>query len=44
MTELFNGVATCITVDENSLFFELLALLLNHWLSLGVFCEELDDC
>ena len=44
MTESFNGGGTGITGDDNSLFFELLSLLLKHRLSWGVFCEELDDC
>ena len=44
MTESFNGGGTGITSDGNSLLFELLSFLLNHRLSLGVLCEELDDC
>ena len=43
MTESFNGVGTGITGDENSLMFQLLSLLLKHWLSRGVFYEELGD-
>ena len=44
MTESFNGGGTGITADDNSFLFELLYLLLKHRLSLGVFCEYLDDC
>ena len=44
MTESFNGWGTGITGDAKSLLFELLALLLQHRLSRGVFCEELDEC
>ena len=44
MTESLNGGGTGITSDGNSLLFELLSLLLKHWLSRGVFCEDLDDC
>ena len=44
MTESFNGGGTGITVDGNSFIFELLSFLLNHRLSRGVFCEDLDDC
>ena len=44
MNESFNGGGTCITVDGNLLLFEFLYLQLNHWLSRGVLCEELDDC
>ena len=44
MTESFNGVDTGITGDEKSFLFELLPLQLNHRLSQGVLCEELDDC
>ena len=44
MTELLNGGGKGITSDDNSLLFDLLSLLLKHWLSRGLFCEELDDC
>ena len=44
MTESFNEGGTGITGDDNLLLFELLSLLLNHRLSRGVLCEELDDC
>ena len=44
MNESFNGGGTGITGDERSLLFELLSLLLNHWLKRGVLCEYLDDC
>ena len=44
MTESFNGGGTGITGDDNSLLFELLALLLKHRLSQGVKYEELGDC
>ena len=44
MTELFHGGSIGITGDENSLLFDLLWLLLRHWLSRGVLCEELDYC
>ena len=44
MTKSFNGGGTCIIGDGKSLHFELLSLLLKHWLSLGVLCEDLDDC
>ena len=44
MTESFNGGGKVITSDEKSLLFELMYLLLKHRLSLGVFCEDLDDC
>ena len=30
--------------DDKPLLFELLSLILNHWLSRGLFYEELDDC
>ena len=43
MTELFNVGGTGITGDDNLLLFEWLSLLLNHWLSQGVFYEDLDD-
>ena len=38
MTELFNGVETYITSDDNSFLFEWLFLRLKHHLSRGVFC------
>ena len=44
MTESFHVVSIGITGDYNSLLFELLWLLLSHWLSQGVLCEYLDDC
>ena len=44
MTESFNGVGTGITVDGNSLLFEILPLLIKQELSLGVLYKELDDC
>ena len=44
MTESLNGWGTGITSDDNKLLFELLSLLLNHQLSRGVFCDDLDDC
>ena len=43
MTESFNWVGTDITCDGNLLIFELMPLLLNHRLWIGVFHEELDD-
>ena len=42
MTKSINGGSTGITGDGNSLLFELLYLLLKHWLSHGMLCEELD--
>ena len=44
MTEQFDEGGTDITGDDNSLLFELIVLLLKHRLSIGVFCEDLDDC
>ena len=44
MTKSFNGRGTGSTSDDNSLLFKLLYLLLEHWLSLGLFCEKLLDC
>ena len=44
MTESFNVVGIGITSNGNSLLFELLSLLLKHWLSRGLLCENLDDC
>ena len=44
MNESFNEGGTGITGDGNSILFELLSLLLNHQLSQGVLCEDLDDC
>ena len=44
MNESFNGGGTVITNDGDSFLFELLSLLLNHRLSRGILCEELDDC
>ena len=44
VTESFHGGSIGITGDDNSLLFELLSLLLSHWLSRGVLCEDLDDC
>ena len=44
MTESFNGGCTGITGDEKLFLFELLSLLLNHWLSRGVLYEDLDEC
>ena len=44
MTESFNGGGTGITCDDKSLLFELVALLLNHGVSRGAFCEDLDNC
>ena len=44
MTESFNGGGTGITGNENSFLFQLMPYLLKHWLSLGVLCEDLDDC
>ena len=44
MTESFNGGGIGITSDEKPLLFELLYLLLNHRLSQGLSCENLDDC
>ena len=35
ITELFNGVGTGITGDDNLLLFDWLSLRLNHWLSWG---------
>ena len=43
MTESFHVGSIGITGDEKSLLFELLWLLLRHWLSRGVLCENLDD-
>ena len=46
MTESFNGGGTDITGSDNSLLFELLSLLLKHWLPRGVLCEiwvEVDE-
>ena len=44
MTESFSGVGIGITSGDKSFLFEFLSLLLKHWLSRGVFCEDLDDC
>ena len=44
MTESFNVGGTVITGDGNSWLFELLSLLLNHRLSRGVLCGDLDGC
>ena len=44
MTESLNVGGTGITGDDNYLLFEWLYLKLKHWLSRGVFCEDLDDC
>ena len=44
MTESLNGEGIGITGYGNSFLFELLPLLLNHWLSRGVLCEDLDEC
>ena len=44
MNESFNGQGTGITSDEQSLLYDLLSLLLKHWLLRGVFCEDLDGC
>ena len=44
ITDSFNGGSTCINGDGNLLLFELLSLLLKHWLSRGVLCEDLYDC
>ena len=44
MTESLNGGGTNITVNEKSLLFELLSLLLKHRLSCVLLCEELYDC
>ena len=44
MTESSNREGTGITSDEKSLLFELLWLILRHWLSRGVFWEYLGDC
>ena len=44
MTESFNGGGTGITGDGKSFLFGLMSLLLEHWLSRGVLCEDLDDC
>ena len=44
MTESFNVGGTGITVDEKSLLFELLSLILKHRLSKIVLCKDLDDC
>ena len=44
ITESFNGGATGIPGDDNSLLFELLYLILKQQLSCIVLCEKLDDC
>ena len=44
MTEPFNVGCTGITGDKKSFLFEWLSLILKHWLSRGVFCEELNYC
>ena len=44
MTESSNGLCTGINGDENSFLIELLSFLLNHWLSRGLFCKDMDDC
>ena len=43
MTESLNERGIGITGDDKLLIFELLPLLLKHWLSQIVFYEELND-
>ena len=44
ITESFNGLGIGITGNGKSLPFELLSFILDHRLSRGVLCQELDDC
>ena len=44
MTELFNRGITSIIGKDKYLLFEVLSFLLNHQLSVGLKCEELDNC